>query len=73
MDTHSTYRCPRRRGEIENNRNLEEIMDKNFPNLSKEIDIQIQEILSLNKMNPKKPTPKQIIIKMSKLKTEREY
>ena len=44
----------------------------NFPNLAKKIDIQIQEVHRVpNKMNPKKPTPRYIIIKMPKVK-ERE-
>ena len=41
----------------------------NFPNLAKKIDIQIQEVHRVpNKMNPKKPTPRYIIIKMPKVK-----
>ena len=43
-------------------------MTENFPNLVKVIDIQIQEAQSSNKVNPKKPTPRHIIIKMSKVK-----
>ena len=39
----------------------------------KKIDIQVQEVPRLpNKMNPKKPTPRYIIIKMPKLKKKRE-
>ena len=35
----------------------------------KEVDIQVQEVQTVpNKMNPKRPTPRQIIIKMSKVK-----
>ena len=41
--------------EIENL--LEEIIKENFPNLAKEIDIQVQEAQRIpNKMNPKRPT-----------------
>ena len=44
-------------------------MTENFPNLVKEIDIQVQEVQRVpNKMNPKRPTPRHIIIKMQKLK-----
>ena len=46
-----------------------EIIAENFPNLKKETDIQVQETQRRpNKMNPKKPTPRYIIIKMSRVK-----
>ena len=41
----------------------------NFPHLVKEIDTQVQEADRLpNKVNPKKPTPRHIMIKMKKIK-----
>ena len=44
-------------------------MAENFPNLGKETDIQIQEALRVpKKMLPKRPTPRHITIKMSKVK-----
>ena len=44
-------------------------MGENFPNLLKEIDIQVQEAQRIpNKMDTKRPTPRHIIIKMSKVK-----
>ena len=44
-------------------------MAENFPNLKKERDIKIQEAQRvLNKMNPNRPTPRRIIIKMAKVK-----
>ena len=44
-------------------------MKENFPNLVKEIDIQVQEAQRVpNKMNPKRPTARHIIIKMQKIK-----
>ena len=44
-------------------------MTENFPNLVKEIDIQVQEAQRVpNKMNPKRTTPRHIIIKMPKVK-----
>ena len=47
----------------------EEIMAENFPNLKKETDIQIQEAQKFpNKMNPNRPTPRHILIKMAKVK-----
>ena len=42
---------------------------ENFPILAKKIDIQAQEAQRVpNKMNPKRPTPRHIIIKMTKVK-----
>ena len=53
--------------EIENL--FEKIMKENFPNLVKEIDIQVQEAQRVpNKMDPKRTTPRHIIIKMSEIK-----
>ena len=44
-------------------------MKENFHNLLKGIDIQVQEAERVsNKMDPKKTTPRHIIIKMSKVK-----
>ena len=44
-------------------------MKENFPKLVKEIDIQVQETQRApNKMDPKRPTPRHIIIKMPKVK-----
>ena len=48
---------------------FEEIIAENFPNLRKETDIQVQEAQRApNKRSPKRPTPRHIIIKMSKIK-----
>ena len=42
-------------------------MKENFPNVVKEIDVQVQEVQRIpNKINPKRPTPRHIIIKMAK-------
>ena len=44
-------------------------MKENFPNLVKEIDIQVQEAQRVpNKLDPKRTTPRYIIIKMPKVK-----
>ena len=44
-------------------------MTKNFPKLLKEKDTQVQEAQRVpNKLDPKKTTPKHIIIKMPKVK-----
>ena len=43
-------------------------MKENFPNLVKEIDMQVQEAQrTQNKLYAKKPTPRHIIIKMTKI------
>ena len=48
---------------------FEEIMKESFPNLVKEIDIQVQEAQRVpNKMGTKRTTPRHIIIKMPKIK-----
>ena len=53
--------------EIENL--LENIVKENFPNLVNEIDIQVQETQRVpNKLDPKRNTPRHIIIKMPKVK-----
>ena len=48
---------------------FEKIMEENFLNLVKEIDMQIQKAQRVpSKMDAKRPTPRYIIIKMSKIK-----
>ena len=48
---------------------FEKIMKENFPNLVKEIDMQVQEAQrTQNKLYAKKPTPRHIKIKMPKFK-----
>ena len=55
--------------EIENL--FEKVMKENFSNLVKEIDIQIQEAQRVpNKLNPKRNTPRHIIIKMPMVKNK---
>ena len=50
---------------------FERIMKENFPNLVKEIDVQVQEAQRVpNKLDPKRTTPRHIIIKSQKLKRE---
>ena len=42
---------------------------RNFPNLTKKIDIQAQKVQTVtNKMNPKRPISRHILIKMLKFK-----
>ena len=48
---------------------FEKIMKENFPNLVKEIDMQVQKAHRVqNKMDAKRTTPSHIIIKMSNIK-----
>ena len=48
---------------------FEKIMRENFPNLVKEVDMQVQEAQRVpNKMDAKRPTLRHIIIKMLKIK-----
>ena len=50
---------------------FEEIITQNFPNLVKEKDAQVQEDQSVpNKLDPKRPTPRHIISKMTRLKNK---
>ena len=45
------------------------IMNENFPNLAKEIDIQVKETQRApKKLDPKRSTPRHITIKMPKVK-----
>ena len=51
-------------------RGIEEILDKNFPNL-KEADIKIQEAQrAANKLDPNRPTPRQSTTKREKVKNK---
>ena len=44
-------------------------MKENFPNLAKEIDMQVQEAQRIpNNLDPKRATPRHIIIEMQKVK-----
>ena len=48
---------------------FEKLMKENFPNMVKEIDIQVQEAQTLrNKMEAKRLAPRHIIIKMPKVR-----
>ena len=65
---------PEEEEEEEETGNLfEKIMKENFPNLVREIDFQeVQEVQRApKKLDPRKPTPRHIIIKLPKIKNER--
>ena len=43
-------------------------VDKYFPNLSNELELEIQEVnRTPNYLNPKKPSPRHIVLKLSKI------
>ena len=53
---------------------FEKVMTENFPNLVKEIDIQVQEAQIVpNKMDPKRTTARHIVIKMPKVKDKERH
>ena len=52
---------------------FEKIMKENFSNLVKEINLKVQESQRVpNKMDPKRTTPRHIVIIMPKVKIKRE-
>ena len=61
---------PEREEEEQEIENLfEKLMKENFPNLAKEIEMQVQEAQRVpNKLDPKRTTPRHTIIKMPKVK-----
>ena len=70
LPTSESQGC-QRRGEDQEIENLfEKIMKENFPNLAKETDFQeVQEAQKVpKKLNPKRNTPRHIIIKLPKIK-----
>ena len=57
--------------EIENL--LEKLVKENFPNLVKELDLQVQEAQRVpKKLDPRRNTPRHIIITLTKLKIRRK-
>ena len=70
MVQHLNHRVPEEEKEKQEIENLfEKIMKENFPNLAKELDIQVQEAQWFrNKLDPERNTPRHIIIKLPKIK-----
>ena len=53
---------------------FEEIIVENFPNMGKEITTQIQEAQRVPyRINPRRNTPRHILIKLTKLNTKKKY
>ena len=74
MFQYPNYRVPKGEEQQQEIENLfEQIMKENFPNLAKEIDFQeVQEAQRVpKKLDPKRYTPRHIIIKLPKIKDER--
>ena len=63
------YRGPRRRREKGTEKIFEDIIVENFPNMGKEIVNQVQEAQRIPyRINPRRNTPRHILIKISKIK-----
>ena len=55
-------------------KNFEEIIFENFPNMEKEIFNEVQEALRVPyRINPRRNTPRHILIKLTKTNTKKEY
>ena len=52
----------------DNEKILEEIIVENFPKMGKELITQVQEIQSPNRINPRRNTPRHILITLTKIK-----
>ena len=70
MQQHLNYRGSRRRRREKGTEKIfEEIIVENFPNMGKEIVNQVQEVQRVPyRINPRRNTPRHIIIKVSKIK-----
>ena len=67
--TFVSWGCQKEKRKNQEIGNISEKIVKNFPNLVKEIDVQLQEAQRVpNKMDEQRPTPRHIIIKMPKVK-----
>ena len=75
MHQHSHYRGPRRRREREGPKEIfEEIIVEKFPNMGKEIATQVQEVQRVpGRINPRRNTPRHMVVKLEKLKTKKNY
>ena len=55
-------------------KNFEEIIVENFPNMEKEIFSQVQQAQRVTyRINPRRNTPRHILIKLTKLNTKKKY
>ena len=67
---HIRIRSPRRRRQKKDHEKiLEEIIVENFPKMEKEIITQVQEAQRVpNRINPRRITPRHILVKLTKIK-----
>ena len=70
MHQHLNYRGPIRREKKKGyEKNFEEIIVENFPNMEKEIVNQVQEVQRVTyRINPRRNMPRYILIKLTKIK-----
>ena len=74
MHQHSNHRGPRRRRQKDREKILEEIIVENFPKIGKEIATQVKEVQRVPyRINPRRSTPRHILIKLTKLNTKNRY
>ena len=74
MPQHLNCRSPRRKEKKKGHgKILEEIIVENFPKMGKEIITQVQEIQRVpNRINPRRNTPRHILIKLTKIKQKEQ-
>ena len=66
---HSNHRSLRRRQKKDHKKILEEIIVENFPKMGREVITQVQETQGVpNRINPRRNTPRHILIKLTKIK-----
>ena len=69
MLQHSNYGVPEEDQKKDHEKILEEIIAENFPKMGKEIITQVQETQRVpNRINPRRNTPRYILIKLTKIK-----
>ena len=70
MPQHSNHRNPEEEDKKKDHEKiLEEIIVENFPKMGKEIITQVQETQRVpNRINPRRNTPRHILIKLTKIK-----
>ena len=75
MYQHSNYRGHRRRREIKGTEKIfEKIIVENFPNMQKEIVIQVHETQRVPyRINPRRNMPRHILTNYQKLNTKKTY
>ena len=74
MQQRLNYSGPRRREKERVSEIFEEIIVESFPNMENEIVNQVQEVQRVQyRINPRKNTPRHILIKLTKTKHKKEY